>query len=242
MKNLKPLAFSLLFINSVFAQPVTSPSLHEGDKWIYNVTEEINISGVMQSSNKKWINTVSRVGSKSFSLSSKPLDSNLPPKEFFRNLDWSSETNMAGSTTLVSRPYSFPMQPGKTWDIEYTENNLNERIKLAKTKKEYTVINWEQITVPAGKFKALKIEMNGKWFNEFNTIAPSASALASNNQNGSISIAKTTKEIAPQPTTGNLYQAIWYVPELNSYAKIIIEDYRSDGQLNKRHIEELDSF
>ena len=63
---MKKLALSVLvmFFGSatVFAQSVDAPVLHEGDKWIFNVTEQVNAAGVIKSSSKKWINSISRVG------------------------------------------------------------------------------------------------------------------------------------------------------------------------------------
>jgi hypothetical protein len=78
---------------------------------------------------------------------------------FVYNRDW----NMM----LVDRPdkdnrkfepfapfYSFPLEPGKTWDQKY---------KVVRPDREYeydgeaTVEGWEDVTVPAGTFKALKI-------------------------------------------------------------------------------------
>jgi hypothetical protein len=233
--------FLIIVTEQVSAQSVDAPSLQEGDKWIYNVAEEVNSSGVMQSSSKKWINTISRAGSKFITLTSKPIDSNLPPKEFLRNIDWSSENSLAGKPTITSKPYSFPLESKKVWKIEFIEQNPNQKVKIAKTTKEYTVIGWETVTVPAGTYKAIKVEMNGDWYVEFNTIAPTSSTATTSGESGATAVARSTAAVTPPPASGRLYQAYWYVPDLKSHIKLVGEEYNAGGQLNKRHIEELDS-
>lgn len=233
--------FLIIAAEQVSAQSVDAPSMQEGDKWIYNVTEEINSSGVIQSSSKEWINTISLAGSKSITLTSKPIDSNLPSKEFIRNIDWSIENSLAGKPTITSKPYSFPMESKKAWTIEFIEQNPNQKVKLAKITKEYTVIGWEAVTVPAGTYKAIEVEMNGDWYVEFNTIAPTSATAATSGESGATAVARTTAAATPPPASGRLYQAYWYAPELKSHIKLVGEEYNAGGQLNKRHIEELDS-
>jgi len=231
----------LLSCESVHAD-TTAPVFKEGDKWIFSVTEAKNTNGVMSSTNHKWENSVTRAGSHSFTLSAKTTDSNLPPKELSRNSDWGVTSSVNGESIVISKPYDFPLKDGKSWKIEYTMNNPDAKVRSEKISKQYTVIGWEDITVPAGKFHALKVEMEGDWHKEFAPVGPSAVSSASSNANGSVGVVKTQNAGTPNPASGKLYQAFWYVPEIKNHVKAIFEDYQAGGALNRRTTEELESF
>lgn len=235
----------ILYVSSAglcFAQSVNGAALKEGDRWAYAVTEEKNTNGLMASSTRKWEISVTRAGSKSIVISAKPADSNLPPKETARDVDWSVSQNLSGKITQTNHPYDFPMKPGKTWKLEFTNDNPDARTKLEKVSKQYTVIGWVDVKVPAGTFRALKVEMEGEWYKEYNAVGPAASSAISNTQAGSVAVAQTLKGGTPKPTSGRLYQAYWYVPEIKTHVKSIIEDYQSGGLLNRRMTEELESY
>jgi len=224
-----------------FGQTATAPAFADGDRWIYNVTEEKNVSGAISSSGRKWEISISRAGTKTISVSAKPSDSNMPPKEVARDVDWSVVENINGSNMITSHPYDFPMKQGKSWKVEYITPNPDARTKLVKTIKNYAVVGWVDIKVAAGNFRALKVEMEGEWTKEFNEIGPSVSTAAANDQSGSVAIAKSLKANTPKPVSGRLYQAFWFVPEIKSHVKLIVEDYQAGGALNKRITEELES-
>jgi len=70
---------------------------------------------------------------------------------------------------------------GKTWGLEFTDDHPNNKHHKSETRKlEYRVVGWEDVEVPAGKFKALKIEAEGSWSGEIaprsTTSIPTASA------------------------------------------------------------------
>ena len=56
---------------------------------------------------------------------------------------------------------SFPLAPGKTYGgkLTYPAPVGGGGINIDMTTK---VLDWEEVTVPAGKFRALKVEANGK--------------------------------------------------------------------------------
>ena len=240
---LRLLAFgiSISISGTSYSQTSNAPVFSDGDKWVYNVTEEKNVSGAISSSNRKWENSISRTGSKTIAISAKPVDSNMPPKELSRDADWSVVQNINGKNTITSHPYDFPLKPGKTWKVEYVTEGPDARTKFEKITKNYNVIGWVDVKVPAGTFHALKVEMEGVWTKEFNEVGPSASATVANGQAGSVAVAQNLKASTPKPVSGRLYQAFWYLPEIKTHAKLIVEDYQSGGALNKRITEELES-
>jgi len=229
----------LLATATSFAQTATAPTLSDGDKWIYDVTEEKNVAGAISALKQKWDVEISRAGAKTMAVSAKPIDSNMPPKELLRNADWSVAQNINGKNTTTSHPYDFPIKPGKTWKVEYVTENPDPRVKVQKITKNYTVVGWVDIKVPAGTFHALKVEMEGEWSKEYNTVGPSATSTVANGAAGSVAIAATRKPSTPQPTSGRLYDAFWYVPEMKTHVKLIVEDYQAGGTLNRRVTEEL---
>lgn len=240
-RRLLVFCFLTLLSGAGFGQVSNAPVFSDGDKWIYNVTEEKNISGAISASSRKWEKSISRAGSKTVAIAVKPVDSNMPPKELSLDADWSVVRNINGKNTITSRPYDFPIKPGKTWKLEFVAEGSDARTKVEKVTKNYNVIGWVDVKVPAGTFRALKVEVEGEWTKEFNEVGPSASATVTNGQAGSVAVAQNLKASTPKPVSGRLYQAFWYVPEIKNHAKLIIEDYQSGGVLNKRITEELES-
>jgi len=51
--------------------------------------------------------------------------------------------------------YSFPLEPGKTWQTKYRTTRSDGRV--FDNDRSVTVVGWEEVKVPAGTFRALKI-------------------------------------------------------------------------------------
>jgi hypothetical protein len=231
-----------LSLQNAMAQSVAAPKLNEGDTWSYSVTEEKSVSGVMNSSTKKWEFTVKRVGSKDFSIAYKPVDSNLPPREQLRNLDWSLTENVAGKLTTTGKPFDFPMTEGKKWSIEFTKENPTAKIKSEKSTINYTALGWQDVSTPAGNFHALKIEVETEWTQQFNEVPATATASVAAGQAGSAGVTAATKAYTPAPVSGKAYEVLWYAPEVKKYVKFLYESYQANGQLAKRTTEVLESY
>jgi hypothetical protein len=141
-------------------------------------------------------------------IRNREVDSPNPPREILINSDWSNYRSLAGKETVVHRP----------------------------RKLKYRVVGWEDIEVPAGKFKALKIEADGVWTGE---IAPKVVASISTQagEQGTTAATQTTK-VTAETVTGRLYQAYWYVPEIKS----VEENYDTGGVRSARFTNALESF
>jgi hypothetical protein len=224
------------------AQTIDRPALKEGDKWLYSVRTEENKGGALISSTRRYEAWVSRVGSHSFVMANKPVDSNLPPHEANLNLDWSIPHVVNGEERVTSRPYVFPLEPGKTWDTDQTQPHPTPAVKTLRNKLHYTVIGWDEIKVPAGTFKALKIEMEGNWFKEFEPQAASASGSVRAEGNAQAIIVNSQAAHTPDPIGGRMYKLYWYAPEIKRDVKMIVEDYDAGGTVQHRTTEELESF
>lgn len=54
--------------------------------------------------------------------------------------------------------FNFPMEIGKSWEDKYVEKPTSLGAKETTYLETFTPLAWEEITVAAGKFKAVKIE------------------------------------------------------------------------------------
>jgi hypothetical protein len=145
-----------------------------------------------------------------------------------------------GHQTVVNRPLSFPLSIGRTWVIDYTEVNPNRQHSSEHFRTPYKVTGWEDITVPAGTFHALKIEADGEWTATF---APSVSAVSGSrvDAQGSTTVVQTGRTTATT-ASGRTYKAFWYVPEVKRWVKSVEEYYNAGGVRTDRFTEELESY
>lgn len=236
------LLLASITVSNTYAQAIVAPIMKEGDSWVYSLTEEKSVNGAMSSSTRKWENSIVRVGSKDMAVASKSTDSNMPPTEKLRNLDWSTVENVGGKLTVVSKPFDFPVAVGKKWEINYVRTNQSPKVKSEKNVVSYTVLGWQDITTPAGTFHALKIEADDEWTQEYNEVAATASSTVAAGQTGSAGLVTANKAYTPPPVSGKTYQVLWYAPEVKTYVKFVYESYQANGLLAKRTTELLDSF
>ncbi len=77
--------------------------------------------------------------------------------------DWSRSRDINGKETVVNKPLSFPWAAGKTCEVQYTEQHPNKMHRFEQWNNKFTVVGFETIEVPAGKFKAIKVDEEGRW-------------------------------------------------------------------------------
>lgn len=219
------------------AQSIDSPVIKPGDTWTYRTTVEKGAGGWTQTHDDF---TVSRVTPSSVYYSVKQSGSTLPQKELIMGSDWSRRRDVNGTETVVSRPLSFPLQLGKTWDLQYTEQHPNKAHKFEKWDNKFTVVGFESVEVPAGQFKALKIESEGSWAAE---LEPNQTLVqgAQSRENSTTMVTQVSKT-TDIPVTGRTYKAYWYVPEVKRWVKYVEEYYTNGGVRNERYTGELESF
>jgi len=222
-----------------WAQDAPAPALHEGDKWVYSVKIEKPPTG---SSIRHWENTIQRVSSTGMVLANKPVDSNLPPSETAFQNDWSRMVSINGKMTTTNKYFDFPLRVGKTWEVAVTQERPNPKLKLVRNKLNYKVIGWEDITVPAGTFKALKIEADGEWYNEFERTNAVVSSMVQAGPTGGTAVAQTQSPTAPEPVAGKFYRALWYSPDAKREIKSVLETINPGGGISQRTTSELESF
>jgi hypothetical protein len=228
----------LVLCSSAWSEaPIERPAVKEGDTWTVRSTTEKAPAAWNQTHNEI---TVTRVTSSTIFLSVKAAGSTQPPREIFVGADWARLRDVNGKETVVNRPVVFPLSQGKSWDVAYSEDNPNKNHKSEKFNTHFTVVGLETVEVPAGKFQAWKIEADGRWQAE---LAPGQNVVqsAQSGQSGATLVTQVQNTTAHE-TTGRLYKAYWYVPEMKRWVKSVEEDYSSGGVRNARYTEELESF
>lgn len=227
----------LLGVSAATAQNADAPTIKENDTWTYRQTEEKGPSGWNQ---RREEFTVTRVTASSIYFSSKPSGSSQPPRESFAGLDWSRTRDVNGKETVVNRPLSFPLTPGKTWEISYLEQHPTKAHKSEQWNHHYRVVGFESVEVPAGKFNAIKVEAEGHWTAELvptQTIVQGAQSTPD-----STSMVTQTQKTNPEPVAGRTYKVFWYVPEVKRWVKSVEEYYAASGVRNERYTQELESY
>jgi hypothetical protein len=222
---------------SVSAQTVNAPITKAGDTWTYKTTTERGASGWNQTRDDT---TVSRVTSSTIYYTVKSSGSTQAPKELFAGLDWSRVRDIDGKETVVNRPLAFPLTVGKAWEVRYTEPHPNKTFRSEEWTHKYTVVGFESVEVPAGKFNALKIEAEGRWTAE---LEPSQTVVQGAQSNaGGTSMVTQTQKTTDKTVSGRTYKAFWYVPEVRRWVKSVEEYYGSGGVRNERYTGELESL
>lgn len=77
--------------------------------------------------------------------------------EFF---DPSSHSFADGSVSGRHLPLRFPLTPGKSWSFDYAVRGSGKDVKVTQTA---VVRGWEEVRVPAGTFRALRVEHEGRY-------------------------------------------------------------------------------
>lgn len=222
-----------------WAQEAPAPTLHAGDRWVYQVKMENPANGA---STRRWEGTIQRVGAGSMVVALKAVDSNMPARETVVQDDWSLRRSLNGRTSTVDKLFDFPLRVDKTWATDVTQDRPNPQLKSLHNKMDYKVLGWEDVTVPAGTFHALKIEAAGEWSKEYEPTAAMAGGVVQSGPAGSTAIAQTRASAVPMPQAGRFYRAIWYAPEAKREVRSVFEDIDAAGTVISRKTDELESY
>jgi hypothetical protein len=225
----------LLAAPAIFAQSADAPNVKANDAWTFRVTTEKGQQFERHDVDSK----VERVSRDAILVDVSPTGSTTPPVAEMFGTDWSRAHENAGKAVVVEKPFQFPLIEGKSWDVSYTVANPNPMYSTETWTSHYVVVGWEDVEVPAGKFRALKVEAEGTWGGM--TTGASASSNRSVGTAGSGATTSTTVAEPPHQTSGRMYRAFWYVPSVKRAVKSVIEEYSSKGVRSYRQTTELES-
>ncbi|MBD8874372.1 hypothetical protein IHE47_16260 [Rhodanobacter sp. DHB23] len=225
--------------NSICAQTIDAPQLKPGDTWVYSNTRQAGSRGW---DNKVTVSTLERIEGDRILVGTKQQDSTQSPTERTYGLDWSRSRDVDGKQTVVNQPLDFPLKTGKKWEVGYTETNppSNKSHSSETFNETYTVKGWEDVQVPAGKFKAVKIEAEGQWTAVMARAAVGGTRTVATAEG--VTAVSQAGRIDPRTVSGRLYKAFWYVPADKRFVKSVEEYYNADDVLSQRYTEELVSF
>jgi hypothetical protein len=106
--------------------------------------------------------------------------------------------------TTTTKYFDFPMKLGEKWDLSYVEENLNDKVKIARRTFTYRAVGWEDIEVAAGTFYALKIEVEGDWYLEFLPANASAASQVEADGPGNSVVMPSRNATIPKPSKGRV--------------------------------------
>jgi hypothetical protein len=234
-----PLALVLIAAPALAAPDTAGPpAVREKDAWAYVETYE-RPPGVWRQTHSEL--SVVHVMDDAIAISTHQVGDSATPQERMLGRDWSRFRSIGGKEVVVNRPVAFPLDVGKSWDLQYLDDAPSNHTHKTETITEhYRVVGLEDVDVPAGHFHAYKIEVNGHWTAEVATGA-TAVAVAHADARGS-----STETAAVRPmhgaVEGRLYKAFWYVPEVRRWVKSVEEYYDANGNRNERFTAELESW
>ena len=191
------LLLALVFPAACAAQadaPVARPTVKPGDRWIYHRTDyrTSRSAGTREErvsfANDAVIHTV-------VSLFGKDQETDATYTS-----SWNGVSSWDGGVfSPDTGGLKFPLTVGDTYPANF-ENRRPRRGKFHVThQRTAKVLAWEEVTVPAGRFRALKVEVAGSF------------------------------KRLDSGVTGGTRMVFWYVPEIRRWAKLTYEDWHSGG-------------
>lgn len=202
---------ALLPTVSVFAQPVPSvekPDLKVGDRWVFRTVDLWKNEEAAKFEYK-----VTSTNGDNIELERTKIDAatgslvGRPAKRKADRSTWTFVNSMMTEGKYVT--FAFPLEVGKTWEFEYsTKTTSGDSVSQKRTAK---VESWEDVVVPAGQFKALKVVHSGHY----------------------------TRSTAMSSWSGVVSEVFWYAPNVKRFVKREYRDTIGSGQTWEHVSDEL---
>jgi hypothetical protein len=204
MRRVLAVALSLAAFAAAAADdaPVLWPQVKVGDRWTYRLDdgESVRISDMQVTFvGQDAIYAVSTIRG-----TGEEIDTT-----------WTAEWNavndrLTGSFYPDSGVLRFPLKAGLHYTSQYEVARPRRRESFrAKNTLEVSVVRWEDLTVPAGTFHALKIDARG------------------------------TYERFDRRLRGPLHIVVWYAPEVRRWVKWVFENDSPRGRVLRHESQEL---
>ena len=139
------------------SEPVGVPDMKVGDKWVMQGTDTL----VKDNKVTSW--KVRREVTKVEGTVATWKYEMLPPSKPTtgqNRYDFASQVILRDFVSGKPEPTRFPLVPGNEWTYEY---EVKTSLGIVRNEMKAKVVGWEEVTVPAGTFRALRIEHQGKW-------------------------------------------------------------------------------
>jgi len=157
---LSGLALLSMTTQAAFSQALSidRPALKPGTEWIYKVDNSKRDRPGPASELKR---VIKEVGANEYTIElTTPAGSRTTAMSLDLN-PFSEGMTTSGRASDALPYFAFPLAPSKTYSgsLSYPSPFGNVTFKVDMNTQ---VLGWEEVSVPAGKFRALKIEANGK--------------------------------------------------------------------------------
>ena len=235
-------AMSLATLGSAMGQAVApskipAPALKSGDSWVFQVTTDKGAKGFTSALRDL---SVDRVDSDGMVVGVKVDGAPGDPVEHVVGRDWSIVRIVNGTEVISAKPLLFPLSVGETWTVDYTDPKQNGLLASTVYHTRYTVVGWEDVETPAGKFHALKIEAKGTWQANFAAANETAAATVTSGPNATIVMRHGAS--GSHVSSGENLKVLYYAPELKQFASEVQDTYDGDGQRTYRESSKLVSY
>jgi len=138
---------------------VEAPSIKVGDMWTFDKTD-----GLKNVKDSTFVAVVTAVTDSEIRTDRTRTDNGAVTK-VTRNKNFNLMVMETANGKAIEDPFypsfAFPLEIGKTWSGEVTRTRTYESDRKVVAKLTGKVLAWEKITVPAGTFDAMKIEVKG---------------------------------------------------------------------------------
>jgi len=134
--------------------PVRRPEVRMGDSWTYRSTNLVAPGTQEQETRVSFVDARVILVVSTSKSDGKEVDSSWTP-------EWNAVTSHSG---LMFRPNSglfrFPLRIGDKHEVKYELLRPRDNIAESATTGSATVVGWETVEVPAGKFRAIKVDLD----------------------------------------------------------------------------------
>lgn len=220
------------------AEPaVQAPLLREGDTWVMDLSKQKATTGFAR---ERLVTTIDRVDADKVIVGLKLDGAPQAPQEHIVGLDWSLRLLIDDEQKTTARPFVFPMKVGDTWTADWTDPRRQGAQVSAHFRQTYRAVGWEDVTVPAGKFHALKIESDG--VADGQVIVPTVMQAGAVGEPGAAATASRLQVGGQRDIQLTTHSVTFYVPEVKHFVKEVEEQFNASDILISRTTNELVSF
>jgi len=200
---------------------IQQPALKAGDSWVFEEADETGQSGF----SKNLIDiTVERADGDTILVGVKRDGAPTGYVDSVMGADWSRRLFLNGKETITNRPFVFPMSIGQSWNADW-DDVRHGNVLSGHAHRTCTAVGWEDVTVPAGAFHAVKVVCKGV---DEMTVEVAGQTVAGTvaGSAGVTSVAHAQRG-GQAKVTHVTYAESYYVPELRNYVKAVDEKYNA---------------
>ena len=110
---------------------------------------------------------------------------------------YTAEWNAVSTRNRIFVPHTgwfrFPLRVGSTYEADFESRMPKKGAAHSEQRRSVRVLGWEDVVVPAGRYRALKIESAGRY------------------------------QRLDRPLSGKARNLVWYVPEVKRWVKLVLE-------------------